>query len=71
VVVDIMTYIAEGLQVSEEYSIMDASILLLQSNGIIIKNEDEGYIPATSGNFARYTLDLVHYDFLCIVYRHL
>jgi spermidine synthase len=62
VVVDIMTYIAEVLKVTEEYSIMDASMLLLQPNGIIIKNEDEGYIPGTSMNLARYMVDLVYHD---------
>jgi spermidine synthase len=61
VVVDVMTYVAEVLTVTEEYSIMEASMLLLQPNGIIIKNEDEGYIPGTS-SYATYMVDLVYHD---------
>jgi spermidine synthase len=62
VVVDILTSVAEMLKVTEEYSIMEAAMLLLQPNGIIIKNEDEGYKPGSSVNFATNILDVVFHD---------
>lgn len=62
VVVDILTYIAQMLKVTEEYSIMEAAMLLLKPDGIIIKNEDEGYVPGTSPNFAGNMVDVVYND---------
>jgi spermidine synthase len=62
VVVDILTRVAEALMVTAEYSIMEASMLLLQPNGIIIKNEDEGYKPGSSLHFTSYMVDLVYHD---------
>jgi spermidine synthase len=62
VVVDILTRVAEVLKVTEEYSIMEAAMLLLQPNGIIIKNEDEGYKPGSSEKFTTHMVDLVYHD---------
>jgi spermidine synthase len=62
VVVDILTEVAQALQVTEAYSIMDSALLLLQPNGIIIKNEDEGYVPGTSQNFTNHMLDVMYHD---------
>mmetsp|Transcript_5711 Transcript_5711/g.14267 ORF Transcript_5711/g.14267 Transcript_5711/m.14267 type:complete len:638 (-) Transcript_5711:1391-3304(-) len=64
VVVDILSEVAEMLQVTNEVTIMDAALMLLKPNGIIVKNEDEGYVPGstTLTKFTDYTVDVMYYD---------
>ena len=61
VVVDILTEVAEALQVNDELTIMEAAMMLMNPNGIIVKNEDEGYVPGNRA-FTDHTLDVVYYD---------
>ncbi len=64
VVVDILSEVAEALQVTDDVTIMEAAMLLMKPNGIIVKNEDEGYVPGstTAAEFTKYTADVQYYD---------
>eukprot|EP00536_Pseudo-nitzschia_multiseries_P004823 jgi/Psemu1/64805/estExt_Genemark1.C_840034 len=64
VVVDILSEVAEMLQVNEELTIMEAAMMLMKPNGIIVKNEDEGYVPGSTKStaFPENTVDVVYYD---------
>lgn len=64
VVVDILSEVAESLQVTKNVTIMEAAMMLMKPNGIIVKNEDEGYVPGSTNSttFTEYTTDVVYYD---------
>ncbi len=64
VVVDILSEVAEALEVTDDVTIMEAAIMLMKPNGIIVKNEDEGYVPGTTTarEFTNFTADLSYYD---------
>jgi S-adenosylmethionine/arginine decarboxylase-like enzyme len=62
VIVDILTDVAESLKVTHELSVIEAAILLLKPSGIIVKNEDQGYVPGSSKDYTKYTLDLIFHD---------
>lgn len=62
VIVDIRTSVAKALKVNDELNIIDAAMLLMNSNGIIVKNEDEGYVPGSTSNYTDYTVDLIYHD---------
>lgn len=63
VVVDILSAIAQFLQVNDELTIMEALMLLLKPDGIIVKNEDEGYIPgASTANFTKHSVEIMFHD---------
>ena len=65
VIVDILSEIAEVLTVNDETSIMEAAIMLMKPDGgIIIKNEDEGYVPGSTdlSKFTKFTVDVMYYD---------
>ena len=64
VVVDVLTEVAEALKVTKDVTIMEAAMMLMKPNGIIVKNEDEGYVPGStdSSEFTKYTADVMYYD---------
>jgi spermidine synthase len=63
VVVDILSPVAEALKVNAELTVMEASMLLLKPDGIIIKNEDEGFKPGrNTANFTKYSVDIMFHD---------
>lgn len=62
VIVDILTEVAESLEVNHELKVIEAAMLLLKPNGIIVKNEDQGYVPGSSADYTKYTLDLIYHD---------
>mmetsp|Transcript_38988 Transcript_38988/g.94363 ORF Transcript_38988/g.94363 Transcript_38988/m.94363 type:complete len:865 (-) Transcript_38988:169-2763(-) len=63
VVVDILSPIAQSLQVNDELTVMEALMLLLKPDGIIVKNEDEGYIPgANTANFTKHSVEIMFHD---------
>jgi spermidine synthase len=62
VIIDIRTIVAKTLKVNDELNIIDAAMLLMNSNGIIVKNEDEGYVPGSTSNYMDYSVDLLYYD---------
>ena len=64
VVVDILSEVAESLEVTDEVTIMEAAMMLMKPTGIIVKNEDEGYVPGStdSTTFTDYTVDIMYYD---------
>lgn len=64
VVVDILSEVAESLQVTDHVTIMEAAMMLMKPNGIIVKNEDEGYVPGSTNStyFTDHTIDVMYYD---------
>ena len=62
VIIDIRTSVAKALKVNDELNIIDAAMLLMNSNGIIVKNEDEGYVPGSTSNYTDYSVDLIYHD---------
>ena len=64
VVVDILSVVAENLEVTDDVTIMEAALMLLKPDGIIVKNEDEGYVPGSTKltKFTDYTVDVMYYD---------
>ncbi|VEU34716.1 unnamed protein product [Pseudo-nitzschia multistriata] len=64
VVVDILSEVAESLQVTDDVTIMEAAMMLMKPNGIIVKNEDEGYVPGSTDTtkFTNHITDVVYYD---------
>jgi len=64
VIVDILSEVAEMLQVTENVTIMEAAMMLMKPDGIIVKNEDEGYVPGSTKSvaFPPNTADVVYYD---------
>jgi spermidine synthase len=62
VIIDILTSVADALKVNDELNIIDAAMLLMNPNGIVVKNEDEGYIPGSSSNYTDYSVDLIYHD---------
>jgi spermidine synthase/S-adenosylmethionine/arginine decarboxylase-like enzyme len=64
VVVDILSAVAESLEVTDEVTIMEAAMMLMKPSGIIVKNEDEGYVPGSTNStkFTDYTVDVMYYD---------
>jgi S-adenosylmethionine/arginine decarboxylase-like enzyme len=62
VIVDILTEVAESLEVNHELKVIEAAMLLLKPGGIIVKNEDQGYVPGSNADYTKYTLDLIFHD---------
>lgn len=62
VVVDILTEVADSLKVNQELTMLDAAMLLMKPDGIIIKNEDQGYVPGSTNHRSNYAVDLVFHD---------
>jgi len=64
VIVDILSIVADNLKVNDEMTIMEAALLLMKPDGIIVKNEDEGYVPGNtnSSKFTKHTVDIMYYD---------
>jgi hypothetical protein len=62
VIVDILTEVAQALEVNHELKVLEAAMLLMKPGGIIVKNEDEGYVPGTNKDFTKHTVDLVYHD---------
>jgi len=62
VIIDILTEVAKALRVNDELSVMEAAKLLMKPNGIIIKNEDTGYVPGTEPDYTKYSVDVVFHD---------
>ncbi|KAG7349320.1 spermidine synthase [Nitzschia inconspicua] len=61
VLVDLQTFVADALKVTDKLSIMDTAILLMKQNGgVIAKNED--FSVRTNVGFAKYTVDLEYHD---------
>lgn len=61
VLVDLQTFVADALKVTDKLSIMDTAILLMkQEGGVIAKNED--FSVRTNVGFAKYTVDLEYHD---------
>ena len=48
------------LNVTEELDINDAAMLLVKSDGVVVRNEDWNF--GTSKPFAKYTVDLYYVD---------
>ncbi|KAL7529791.1 hypothetical protein ACHAWF_003115 [Thalassiosira exigua] len=61
VVLDIESKVASKLRVNEELTLLDAAMLLMKPDGIIVKNEDEEYVPG-SPKHTNYAVDLVFHD---------
>ncbi|CAB9507282.1 Spermidine synthase 1 [Seminavis robusta] len=62
VIVDILTEVAESLAVNYELKVMEAAMLLMKPGGIIVKNEDQGYVPGTNKDYTKYSVDLIYHD---------
>ena len=64
VIVDILSEVADSLEVNDEVTIMEAAMMLMKPNGIIVKNEDEGYVPGStnSSKFTEHVVDVMYYD---------
>ena len=64
VVVDILSVVAESLEVTDDVTIMDAAMMLMKPSGIVIKNEDEGYVPGSTHStvFTNHVIDIMYYD---------
>lgn len=62
VIVDILTEVADSLKVNQELTMLDAAMLLMKPEGIIIKNEDQGYVPGSTNHRTNYAVDLVFHD---------
>ena len=65
VIVDILSVVADNLQVTDHLTIMEAALLLMKPEGIIVKNEDEGYVPGNTQvkkTFTTHTVDVMYYD---------
>ncbi|KAL7547230.1 hypothetical protein ACHAWF_010555 [Thalassiosira exigua] len=72
VIVDILTEVAAALKVNDELTLLEAGILLLKPDGIIVKNEegvseDEVYVPGRydhhlTKSLSKYSIDLVYHD---------
>lgn len=61
VLVDLQTFVADALKVTDKLSIMDTAVLLMkQEGGVIAKNED--FPVRTNVGFAKYTVDLEYHD---------
>ena len=61
VLVDLQTFVADALKVTDRLTIMDTAILLMkQDGGVIAKNED--FNVRTNVGFAKYTVDLEYHD---------
>jgi len=61
VLVDLQTFVANALKVTDKLTIMDTAILLMkQDGGVIAKNED--FNVRTNVGFAKYTVDLEYHD---------
>jgi Spermine/spermidine synthase domain len=61
VLVDLQTFVADALKVTDKLSIMDTAILLMkQEGGVIAKNED--FSVRTNVGFAKYSVDLEYHD---------
>ncbi|KAL7528475.1 hypothetical protein ACHAWF_002578, partial [Thalassiosira exigua] len=61
VILDIESKVASALKVHEELTLLDAAMLLMKPDGIIVKNEDESYKPG-SPKHTNYAVDLVFHD---------
>lgn len=62
VIVDILTEVADSLKVNQELTMLDAAMLLMKPEGIIIKNEDQGFVPGSTNHRTNYAVDLVFHD---------
>lgn len=64
VIVDILSRVADNLKVTDELTIMEAAMMLMKPNGVIVKNEDEGYVPGSTQltKFTNHTVDVMYYD---------
>mmetsp|Transcript_7834 Transcript_7834/g.19536 ORF Transcript_7834/g.19536 Transcript_7834/m.19536 type:complete len:1438 (-) Transcript_7834:738-5051(-) len=61
VLVDLQTFVADVLKVTDKLSIMETAMLLMkQDGGVIAKNED--FPDRTNVGFAKYTVDLEYHD---------
>jgi len=61
VLVDLQTFVADALKVTDKLTIMEtATLLMKQDGGVIAKNED--FIIRTNTGFAKYTVDLEYHD---------
>ena len=59
--VDLQTFVADALKVTDKLTIMETAILLMkQDGGVIAKNED--FNVRTNVGFAKYTVDLEYHD---------
>jgi spermidine synthase len=61
VILDIESKVASALKVHEELTLLDAAMLLMKPDGILVKNEDEQYKPG-SPKHTNYAVDLVFHD---------
>lgn len=62
VIVDLRSDVAQILKVNDELTLTEAATLLMKPEGIIIRNEDEGYIPGSRKVTTKYSLDVVFHD---------
>eukprot|EP00536_Pseudo-nitzschia_multiseries_P003195 jgi/Psemu1/322908/estExt_fgenesh1_pg.C_470035 len=61
VLVDLQTFVADALKVTDKLTIMDTAILLMKPDGgVIAKNED--FNVRTNVGFAKYTVDLEYHN---------
>ena len=66
VVVDLVTVVHQNLMVGPNLSLMDAAMMMLKPDtGIIVKNDDEFYVPGSTHpqEFPHYRADVLAYDF--------
>ncbi len=61
VLVDLQTFVADALKVTDKLTIMETAMLMMkQDGGVIAKNED--FSVRTNVGFAKYTVDLEYHD---------
>ncbi|KAL3917939.1 MAG: hypothetical protein SGILL_004477, partial [Bacillariaceae sp.] len=71
VVVDLLSYIADTLKVTDSLSLMDAAKLLMKpQDGVIVKQEDFSFNPI-SEHFAKYTVDFEFRDLPYLCRQHI
>jgi len=60
VLVDLLTYVTEGLMVTKDLSLMDVAVMLAKPDGVISRNED--FVRGRNTDFAKYTVDIEYHD---------
>ena len=60
VLVDLLTYVTEGLMVTKDLSLMDVAVMLAKPDGVIARNED--FVRGRNVDFVKYTVDIEYHD---------
>ncbi|KAL3920449.1 MAG: hypothetical protein SGILL_003260, partial [Bacillariaceae sp.] len=71
VIVDLLSFIADTLKVTEELSLMDAASLLMKPEGGIIVKQEDFSVHLIEDKFAKYTVDLEFTDLPWLCRQHI